>query len=90
MIMNHIGKTLYVFSIYFLSRCSLYETERAKLYSQVHHKNNYFILLSDNDKARWLLLQEDRDILFGLCTYIHSCFAKGPVQAKILLLRPQR
>lgn len=61
---------------HFLSRCSLYETERAKLYNQVHHKNNNFISLSDNDKARWLLLQEDRDILFALGTYIHNCFEK--------------
>ena len=38
--------------------------------------NNNFISLSDNDKARWLLLQEDRDILFALGTYIHSCFEK--------------
>ena len=37
---------------HFLSRCSLYETERAKMYNQVHHRNNNFISLSDNDKAR--------------------------------------
>ena len=61
---------------HFLSRCSLYETERAKLYNQVQHKNNNFMSLCINDKARWLLLQEDRDILFALGTYIHSCFEK--------------
>ena len=50
--------------------------EKARLYSQVHHKNNNFMPLCDNDKARWLLFQEDRDILFALGTYIHSCFEK--------------
>ena len=50
---------------HFLSRCFLYETERAKLYSQVHHTNNNFMSLCDNGKARWLLLQEGRDILFA-------------------------
>ena len=57
---------------HFLSQFSLYETERAKLYSQVHHKNNNFMSLCDNDKARWLLLQEDRDILSALGTYIQE------------------
>ena len=63
---------------HFLSRCSLYETERAKLYSQVQHKNNNFMSLCDNDKARRLrlLLREDSDISFALGTYIHSCFEK--------------
>ena len=33
-------------------------------------------VIMTSDKARWLLLQEDRDILFALGTYIHSCFEK--------------
>ena len=35
-----------------------------------------YLLISYNDKARWILLQEDRDILFALGTYIHNCFEK--------------
>ena len=61
---------------HFLSRCSLYETERTHLYLQIQRKNDNFMSLHDNDKARWLLLQEDIDILWALGTYIHSCFEK--------------
>ena len=32
--------------------------------------------LCDIDKARWLLIQEDENILFALGTYIHSSFEK--------------
>ena len=45
---------------HFLSRYPLYETERTKLYNQIHHINDNFISLSDNDKAKWLLLQEEQ------------------------------
>ena len=55
---------------HFITQCSFYDSERANLYSQILFKNNNFIPLCDNDKATWLLLQEDEDILFALGTYL--------------------
>ena len=46
--------------IHFLSQCSPYQAERNKFYDQIYHINNNFMLLDDNDKAKWLLSQEDK------------------------------
>ena len=61
---------------HFITQCSFYDSERTDLYNQIQFKNNNFISLCDNDKAIWLLLQEDEDILFAFGTYIHNCFEK--------------
>ena len=37
---------------------------------------NNFMLLGVNDKAKWPLLQEDKNILFALGSLIHYCFEK--------------
>ena len=34
----------------------------------------FFFLLNDIDKAIWLLLQENLDILLVLGSFIHNCF----------------
>ena len=62
--------------IHFLSQCSLYQAERNKFYDQIYHIDNNFMLLDDNDKAKWLLSQEDKNILFALGSFIHYCFEK--------------
>ena len=69
---------------HFLSQCPLYETERTMLYSQINHLNNNFTSLSDNDKAKWLLLQEDPNIIVALGTYIHNCFEKRNKNVKFI------
>ena len=51
------------------------QTEK-KLYYHIHPKNSNFMPLCDNDKALWLLSQEDKNILSALVTYIHCCFEK--------------
>ena len=61
---------------HYISQCPFYEPERTKLYNQIEYTNNNFMSLCDIDKARWLLIQEDENILFALGTYIHSCFEK--------------
>ena len=61
---------------HFITQCLFYDSERTDLYNQIQFKNNNFIPLCDNDKAIWLLLQEDEDILFAFGTYIHNCFEK--------------
>ena len=62
--------------IHFLSQCSLYQTERNKFYDQIYHFNNNFMLSDDNDKAKWLLSQDDENILSALGSFIHYCFEK--------------
>ena len=54
------------------------------LYSQINHLNNNFTSLSDNDKAKWLLLQTDPNIIVALGTYIHSCFEKRNENVKFI------
>ena len=61
---------------HFLSQCPLYETERTVLYTQINQVSNNFNSLNDLDKAKWLLMQEDQNILVALGTYIHICFEK--------------
>ena len=64
--------------IHFLSQYSLYQAERNEFYNQIYHINNNFMLLGDNDKAKWLLPQEDtcKYILSALGSFIHYCFEK--------------
>ena len=38
--------------------------------------NSNFMSLCENDKALWLLSQEDKNILSALVTYINCCFEK--------------
>ena len=59
---------------HFLTQCSLYNSERVKLFEKVRDFNCNFVLLNDIDKAIWLLLQENLDILLALGSFIHNCF----------------
>ena len=52
----------------------LYNSERAKLFEKVRDFNCNFVLLSDIDKAIWVLLQENLNILLALGSLIHNCF----------------
>ena len=61
---------------HFLSQCSLFEPERKKLYDHIHPLNSNFMSLCKNDKALWLLSQEDNNILSALGIYINCCFEK--------------
>ena len=61
-------------SFIFLTYCSLYNSERSKLFEKVRNFNCNFVLLNDIDKAIWLLLQEKLDILLALGSAIHNCF----------------
>ena len=69
---------------HFLSRCPLYETERTVLYSQINHVSNNFNSLNDLDKAKWLLTQEDQNILVALGTYVHIGFEKRKKNMKLI------
>lgn len=62
--------------IHFLTQCTLYDSERAEFYKKVSDFNTNFALLNDDDKAMWLLLQENKDILSGLASFIVNCFDK--------------
>ena len=69
---------------HFLSRCPLYDTERTVLYSQINHVSNNFNSLNYLDKAKWLLMKEDQNILVALGTYIHICFEKRKKNVKLI------
>ena len=69
---------------HFLSRCPLYDSERTVLYSQINHVSNNFNSLNYLDKAKWLLMQEDQNILVALGTYIHICFEKRKKNVKLI------
>lgn len=60
---------------HFLTKCKLFEKERAELFKKVTLKNENFWSLSLNDKATWLLIQEDIHILGVLAHYIDICFS---------------
>ena len=62
---------------HFLTQCSLYNNERVKLFEKIRNFNCNFVLLNDIDKAIWLLLQENLDILLALGSFIHNCFEIG-------------
>lgn len=62
--------------IHFLTQCTLYKSERLHLFNNISDTNPNFVLLNDNDKAIWLLLQEDPNILRSLATYIIACLDK--------------
>ena len=47
-----------------MSSIFYHQAEKNKLYDQIHHINNNLILLDDNDKAKWLLSQEDKKIFY--------------------------
>ena len=47
-----------------------------KLYDHIHPLNSNFMSLCENDKALWLLSQEDNNILSALSIYINCCFEK--------------
>lgn len=61
---------------HFLTQCSLYSNERDELFKTVVNLSGKFALLNDTDKAKWLLLQENKEILLALGSYIHRCFEK--------------
>ena len=67
-ISRHCNLNLIENGFHFLSQCSLYEPERKKLYDHIHPINSNFMSLCENDKALWLLSQEDNDILSALST----------------------
>ena len=63
-------------SFTFLINCSFYNDERSELFSKINTASVNFKFLNITDKARWVLLQENREILQALGTYIHQCFDK--------------
>lgn len=62
--------------IHFLTKCPLYSRERDDLFNMIFSVNNNFVSLGDSEKANWLLMQENLDILEALGIYINSCFEK--------------
>ena len=61
---------------HFLSQCSFYKDERTELFNKIKNANGNFVFLNNIDKARWLLLQANQEILLALGSYIHYCFEK--------------
>lgn len=61
---------------HFLTECSLYTMERNELFNKVISSNNNFASLRIDEKAKWLMIQESKDILNALGMYIHRCFEK--------------
>ena len=54
------------------------------LYTQINHVSNNINSLNDLDKAKWLLMQEDQNILVALGTYIHIYFEKRKKNVKLI------
>lgn len=61
---------------HFLTACTLYEEERVVLYKKIYNVNPNFISLDDNEKAHWLLIQENLEIISSLAFYVNACFKK--------------
>ena len=72
---------------HFLNQGSFYNGERTELLKKKKKKkkknaDGSFAFLNHIDKTRWLLLQENREILLALGSYIHYCFEKRCKSAK--------
>ena len=60
----------------------VYKDERTELFNKIKIANGNFVFLNNIDKTRWLLLQENQEILLALGSYIHYCFEKKCKTAK--------
>ena len=67
---------------HFLSHCSFYNDERTELFNNIKNANGNFVFLNNIDKATWLLLQKNQELLLALGSYIHYCFEKICKSAK--------
>ena len=67
---------------HFIINCSFYNAERSELFYKIKKFNVNYTYLNIIDKARWVLLQENQEILLALGTYIYHCFEKRAKHAK--------
>ena len=67
---------------HFLIYCSFYNAERSELFCKINKFNVNYTYLNIIDKARWVMLQENQEILLALGTYIYHCFEKRDKRAK--------
>lgn len=75
-ICNHCSLNKIENEIHFLTQCTLYNSERLQFFNTISDKNRNFSLLNDNDKANWLLMQENLDVLLSLAAFILTCLEK--------------
>ena len=69
--MNAIGN-----EFHFLINCSFYNAERSEFFCKINKFNVNYTYLNIINKARWVLLQENKEFLLALGTYLYHCIEK--------------
>ena len=57
--------------VHFLIECPKYNTFRSELFQKIENKN--FAVLSVENKLIWLLINEDKQVIFSLVKYVSTC-----------------